>query len=50
MAKRNGSNGDSPQRVFGADEAIKEAWGAPQIGPFDYVPPVGFREYWYPGL
>ena len=25
-----------------------EAYGATQIGPFDYVPKVGFREYWYP--
>ena len=25
-----------------------ESYGATQIGPFDYVPKVGFREYWYP--
>ena len=27
-----------------------EAFGATQIGPFDYCPKVGFREYWYPGI
>lgn len=31
-------------------EATREAQGASQIGPFDYCPKVGFREYWYPGL
>jgi len=43
-------NGESPQRVHDADDAAKEAWGASQIGPFDYVPKLGFREYWYPGV
>ena len=28
----------------------EEARGASQIGPFDYCPRVGFREYWYPGV
>ena len=27
-----------------------DAFGASQVGPFDYVPRVGFREYWYPGI
>jgi phenylpropionate dioxygenase-like ring-hydroxylating dioxygenase large terminal subunit len=31
-----------------AERAQNEAFGASQIGPFDYVPPLGFREYWYP--
>ena len=30
--------------------AMEEAYGSSQIGPFDYVPPLGFREYWYPGV
>ncbi len=38
------------QRVEAANDAAKEAWGSSQIGPFDYVPQVGFREYWYPAL
>ena len=28
----------------------EEARGASQVGPFDYCPRVGFREYWYPGV
>jgi phenylpropionate dioxygenase-like ring-hydroxylating dioxygenase large terminal subunit len=28
----------------------EEARGASQIGPFDYCPRLGFREYWYPGI
>jgi phenylpropionate dioxygenase-like ring-hydroxylating dioxygenase large terminal subunit len=31
-------------------EAMREARSASQIGPFDYCPKVGFREYWYPGI
>ena len=27
-----------------------DAYGASQIGPFDYCPKLGFREYWYPGI
>ena len=42
--------GQSPQRVDDAADATNEAWGASQIGPFDYVPKLGFREYWYPAL
>ena len=31
--------------------AIKEeAKGSSQIGPFDFCPRLGFREYWYPGI
>ncbi|MCE2469392.1 MAG: Rieske 2Fe-2S domain-containing protein [Dehalococcoidia bacterium] len=45
-----GSYGDSPQRVHQADAAAQEAHGSSGIGPFDYVPKLGFREYWYPAL
>lgn len=31
-------------------DVIDEARGASQIGPFDYCPRLGFREYWYPGV
>ena len=31
-------------------EVQDESYGATQIGPFDYVPKLGFREYWYPGV
>src|SRR3954454_14844871 len=24
--------------------------GASQVGVFDLVPPLGYREYWYPGI
>ena len=47
---------DSNEYFFGAkmthdaEAAWREAQGASQIGPFDYVPPMGFREYWYPAL
>ncbi|MCL0101673.1 Rieske 2Fe-2S domain-containing protein [Dehalococcoidia bacterium] len=38
----------------GTSEAVSatatEAFGASQIGPFDYCPKLGFREYWYPAL
>lgn len=27
-----------------------EALGSTQVGPFDYCPKLGFREYWYPGV
>jgi len=42
----NRSNGDLPL----ADHTAQEAYGASQIGPFDYCPKLGFREYWYPGI
>lgn len=42
------SNGKNLQHV--GEVAMEEAWGASQIGPFDFVPPLGFREYWYPAL
>ena len=50
MTTRNDGNGHSPQRVNDAGASMSEAWGASQIGPFDYVPKLGFREYWYPGV
>ncbi|MSQ25170.1 MAG: hypothetical protein EXR49_02685 [Dehalococcoidia bacterium] len=31
-------------------ETKDEAFGASHIGPFDYCPRLGFREYWYPGI
>ena len=31
-------------------EIKDEARGASQIGPFDYCPRLGFREYWYPAI
>ena len=33
-----------------AESTTQEAYGASQIGPFDYCPKLGFREYWYPGV
>ncbi|MFQ6026312.1 MAG: Rieske 2Fe-2S domain-containing protein [Dehalococcoidia bacterium] len=52
-AGTNGSNGrtiDGSTPAHDADMAWREAQGASQIGPFDYVPPMGFREYWYPAV
>ena len=55
----NGSNGtnatngrtiDGSPLAHDAEKAWREAQGASQIGPFDYVPPMGFREYWYPAV
>ena len=31
-------------------ETRDEAYGASQIGPFDYCPKLGFREYWYTAI
>jgi phenylpropionate dioxygenase-like ring-hydroxylating dioxygenase large terminal subunit len=42
----NGANG-APHH---AESTVAEAYGASQIGPFDYCPKLGFREYWYPGI
>jgi len=39
-------NGD----VARASEPAPEVFGASQVGPFDYCPKLGFREYWYPGV
>ena len=33
-----------------AERTVREAYGASQVGPFDYCPKLGFREYWYPGI
>ncbi len=44
------SKGDGNLPVGEAESAGREAWGASQIGPFDFVPKLGFREYWYPGV
>lgn len=43
----SGGNGSVPRQ---AEETAREAYGASQIGPFDYCPRLGFREYWYPGI
>jgi phenylpropionate dioxygenase-like ring-hydroxylating dioxygenase large terminal subunit len=32
------------------EETNREAYNASQIGPFDYCPKLGFREYWYPAV
>ena len=40
------ANGDLPT----ADGTVPDVAGASQIGPFDYCPKLGFREYWYPGI
>jgi phenylpropionate dioxygenase-like ring-hydroxylating dioxygenase large terminal subunit len=40
------ANGELPT----ADETVPDVDGASQIGPFDYCPKLGFREYWYPGI
>ena len=53
---RSGSNGTNGHGINGAkladdaERAWQEAQGATSIGPFEYVPPLGFREYWYPAL
>ena len=53
---RSGSNGTNGHGINGAkladdaERAWQEAQGATPIGPFEYVPPLGFREYWYPAL
>ncbi len=53
--KPGSSNGsshilDGAPLAHDAEMAWREAQGASQIGPFDFVPPMGFREYWYPAL
>ena len=48
MATNGSTNGHA--KANQAEATVAEAYGASQIGPFDYVPPVGFREYWYPGI
>jgi phenylpropionate dioxygenase-like ring-hydroxylating dioxygenase large terminal subunit len=46
MDTQNRGNGDTRM----AESTTQEAYGASQIGPFDYCPRLGFREYWYPAL
>jgi phenylpropionate dioxygenase-like ring-hydroxylating dioxygenase large terminal subunit len=46
METRTRTNGDARQ----AEVTVQEAYGASQIGPFDYCPRLGFREYWYPAV
>ena len=51
--RTNGTVGrtiDGSPLTHDAEMAWREAQGASQIGPFEYVPPMGFREYWYPGV
>src|SRR5438128_2142380 len=33
-----------------AEGTAQGAYGASQVGPFDYCPKLGFREYWYPAI
>jgi phenylpropionate dioxygenase-like ring-hydroxylating dioxygenase large terminal subunit len=33
-----------------AERTVGEAYGASQVGPFDFCPKLGFREYWYPAI
>src|SRR5262245_10025041 len=43
--------GESKDAVRVRESTLREeASGASQIGPFDYCPKLGFREYWYPGI
>ena len=42
------SNGKNLQHV--GEVAMEEAWGASQIGPFDFVPPLGLSRVLVPGL
>jgi phenylpropionate dioxygenase-like ring-hydroxylating dioxygenase large terminal subunit len=43
--------GEATEAARARDRELKEeARGASQIGPFDYCPRLGFREYWYPGI
>jgi len=43
--------GEPVEATRARDREVKEeARGASQIGPFDYCPRLGFREYWYPGI
>ena len=42
------SRANGPRRM--AESTVEEAYGASQIGPFDYCPRLGFREYWYPAV
>ena len=45
---------DRPGQTEEFTEAVRatatEAYGASQIGPWDYCPILGFREYWYPAI
>ena len=44
-----GTNGNGA-KIAQERETRDEAYGASQIGPHDYCPKLGFREYWYPGI
>jgi len=46
MDPQSRGNGSGPL----AESTVREAYGASQIGPFDYCPKLGFREYWYPAV
>ena len=46
----NGRAIDGQPLAHDAERAWQEARGASQIAPFEYLPPMGYREYWYPGL
>ena len=43
--KRNGA------QVAATEEGVGSVpYGASQVGPHDYVPMLGYREYWYPAI
>ena len=53
LAGSNGTNisGINGAKLFNdAGRAWREAQGATPLSPFEFVPPLGFREYWYPAL
>ena len=52
-AATNGNIGrtlDGAPLAHDAEMAWREAQGSTPLGPFEYVPPLGYREYWYPGV
>ena len=59
MVEQNGPAGFNGTNISGingaklfndAGRAWREAQGATPLSPFEFVPPLGFREYWYPAL
>ncbi len=59
MVEQNGPAGSNGTNISGingaklfndAGRAWREAQGATPLSPFEFVPPLGFREYWYPAL
>ncbi len=50
MAEATRQHNGNARKPDLAEETWREAYGASQIGAFDYCPRLGFREYWYPGV